>query len=85
MIVAGETPKSPPGDYNSRCRRDRRGEREQPQGETPKSPPGDYNSTSTSMPYRSSNSTGETPKSPPGDYNPEHRLRPIHPLQRGEG
>jgi len=72
-----ETPKSPPGDYNTNssafcncssviwC-------------ETPKSPPGDYNSSLSRFslcgaPFLQC----ETPKSPPGDYNSQCDAAPT--------
>ena len=63
-----ETPKSPPGDYNTNssafcncssviwC-------------ETPKSPPGDYNPQPPGSQSALTVLPCETPKSPPGDYN----------------
>ena len=63
-----ETPKSPPGDYNSVAPTLRR--RLFFVCETPKSPPGDYNSIPSvnAMASHFAN-VCETPKSPPGDYN----------------
>mgnify|MGYP000561556063 CR=1 FL=1 len=75
-----ETPKSPPGDYNSsscggccdccdwaRC-------------ETPKSPPGDYNVPVNSPVFDCCRSElCETPKSPPGDYNRSNEKTSVAP------
>ena len=64
-----ETPKSPPGDYNS-SRSPSKTTRTTSACETPKSPPGDYNPVG----WRATEAEArrlmcETPKSPPGDYN----------------
>ena len=64
----GETPKSPPGDYNYTIDKALYEVVYFIIGETPKSPPGDYNRLRALGELRWSLKC-ETPKSPPGDYN----------------
>ena len=75
MVIAScETPKSPPGDYNSRLHLYNKSG-VVPECETPKSPPGDYN-TLLKGAYSDPGAYEkcETPKSPPGDYNTDPSL-----------
>ena len=65
-MVWCETPKSPPGDYNS-SKLSTVTNRACP-CETPKSPPGDYNLVVVVF-RLAIHFVCETPKSPPGDYN----------------
>ena len=65
-----ETPKSPPGDYNTPMPRKRSRFKQRPSCETPKSPPGDYNKFHLADQFVQPRLLRcETPKSPPGDYN----------------
>ena len=67
-VTRCETPKSPPGDYNSPILRSLHASRCL-RCETPKSPPGDYNSNVARCRCATPRNRCETPKSPPGDYN----------------
>ena len=64
-----ETPKSPPGDYNSHLAKLPCSAIASAVCETPKSPPGDYNLLSPAPVALPTLIACETPKSPPGDYN----------------
>ena len=67
-LLRCETPKSPPGDYNSAIF-DRSLATSLRRCETPKSPPGDYNIYQAVSSIHLLRHSCETPKSPPGDYN----------------